>query len=79
MCPEMKTESDLLNAFERFIGDAIIGDGDFSDFSSEFGYDERPPAEKAYRACQSANKKLTRIYRDDIWELFNEIIDSQNT
>jgi len=62
----------LIGAFECFVGDAVAGGmKDFSDFCSEFGYDEDKEAERIYKACQKATAKLQRIYNGDIHSLYS--------
>lgn len=57
-----------------FIGDAVAGDMIFSDFCSEFGYDEdSQTAFNTYMECQKAFKKLKSIYDGDIYDLSNSL------
>ena len=72
--PNVETEYDILNAFYCFISDAISGDMSFSEFCSEFGYDEDSrSAEKTWKACKRAADKLKRIYDGDIYDLANRL------
>lgn len=72
--PELDKEYDVLNAFYCFISDAISGDMDFSEFCSEFGYDEDSrKAEKTWKSCKRSAEKMARIYGGDIYDLSNEL------
>lgn len=72
--PQIESETDILNALYCFVGDAVSGNTDFTDFCNEFGYDEDSrTAYKTYKACVRANEKLARVYNDDIYELANEL------
>ena len=72
--PEIQTESELLNAFYCFVGDAISGKMDFSEFCSEFGYDEDSrKAEKIWNACKRSTVKFDRLYSGDIYDFVNEL------
>lgn len=77
MAPEIESEYDVLNAFYMFVGDAISGDMDFSEFCNEFGYDvDSMTAYKTWIACKRAAKKLERIYSGDIYDLSNELAEN---
>lgn len=70
----LETEYDVLNAFYCFVGDAISGNMDFSEFCREFGYDEDSrTAEKTWKACKRSAGKMKRIYDGDIYDLSNEL------
>jgi len=72
--PEIKTESELLNAFYCFVEDALSGKMDFSEFCSEFGYDEDSrKAEKTWKACKRSTVKFDRLYSGDIYDFVNEL------
>jgi hypothetical protein len=72
--PELTTEYDVLNAFYCFVSDAISGMMDFEEFCSEFGYDnDSRTAERTWKACIRAMRKLQRIYDGDIYDLSNEL------
>lgn len=72
--PEIRTERDLVNAFECFLFESSSGLMTFEEFCSEFGYDtDSRKAYKTYKACQTAAKKLERIYSGDVYELLNKI------
>ena len=72
--PEIRTEYDILNAFRCFVDDALAGKMSFSEFCSEFGYDEDSRrAEKIWKACKRSTEKLTRIYDGDLYDLINDL------
>lgn len=72
--PELRSEYDVLNAFNCFVSDAITGKDSFEDFCGEFGYDtDSRKAEKTHKACQRATDKLERIYDGDIYDLANRL------
>lgn len=72
--PEIRTKSDLLNAFECFVSDAIAGNGSFEDFCSDMGYDtDSRKAERTWKACRLSAAKLNRIYTDDLYDLSNSL------
>lgn len=67
-------ESDLLQAFECFLSDAIAGDMDFEDFCNEFGYDEDSRrAERIHNACQEHKELFESLEIDnDLYDFSNE-------
>ena len=72
--PELETDYDVLNAFNCFVDDAIIGKMDFEEFCGEFGYDtDSRAAEKTWKACKRSAAKLERVYDGDIYELANKL------
>lgn len=74
--PEMKSKYDVMNAFYCFVSDAISGELDALEFNREFGYEDPKEALRAWTGCKNANKKLTRIYDGDIYELANELAEN---
>lgn len=68
---------ELLNAFYCFVSDALSAAGSFSDFCSEFGYDEDSRrAERIYKACKRSYKSLVRVCGmpyDEIYDMANEL------
>lgn len=72
--PEIKTERDVLSAFECFMNDVVSGKNSFEEFCSEFGYDEDSrSAEKTWKACKKSAEKLEKIYDGDVYELANDV------
>ncbi len=72
--PVVKTEYDLLNAFQCFVSDAIYADLGFSEFCSTLGYDKYDEeAERVYNECLEHLKMLESIYDGDIYDLSNEL------
>lgn len=70
--------NELLAAFYFFVSDAITGMSSFSDFCSEFGYDEDSrSAERTHKACERALLKFVRVsgflYDDEIIDFANEL------
>lgn len=78
--PKMKDENDVLNALYCFLDDGIAGKMSFSEFASEFGYDEDSrKAEKIWRTCKRATAKFERIAgNDDIYDLINALQEEYN-
>ena len=75
--PELKTEYEVLNAFNCFVGDALSGKMDFNEFCSEFGYDnDSRTAERTWKACKRSATKLERVYDGDMYDLANELGES---
>lgn len=77
--PELRKPSDLRNAFECFLSDAIAGEQDFAEFCSEFGYDEDSrKAERIHKACQRATAKAHRLLgADDLYDLASQLRDAE--
>lgn len=76
MNPHLSSRYDVLNAFRCFVDDAISGDMTFREFCEEFGYaEDSRTAEKTWKDCKNASKKLHRIYDGDIYELTNALAD----
>ena len=74
MNPELQSDYDLRNAFYCFVSDAISGKLAFSEFCSEFGYDEDSrTAEKTWKACKRAAEKADKIISGDIYDFINEL------
>lgn len=74
MNPELETEYDILNAFRCFVDDCLVGTETFHEFCGDFGYDEDSrKAEKVWKACQRATKKLCRIYDGDLYDLLDSL------
>lgn len=73
--PKLSSKYDVLNAFRCFVDDALSGDMDFSEFCSEFGYDEdsRRAEKKTWKACKRSTAKLERIYSGDLYDLINDL------
>lgn len=77
---EIKTEEQLVNAFECFLSDALayIQARDIDDFSREFGYEKVTECLRAYNGCKKAAKKAKRVVGDEdrLCDLINEINDA---
>jgi len=75
--PELRSPSDLREAFGCFLSDACAGLQSFDDFCSDFGYDtDSRKAEKTYRACERAWEKAKRILGDDdVYDMSNALND----
>lgn len=78
--PEMRTDSDLIEALDCFMRDGLSGnDNTFEEFCSEFGYDEDSrKAERVYRDCQRHGKKAERVFGSDLNEIYDEISELAN-
>jgi hypothetical protein len=77
--PELRKPSDLRNAFECFLTDAIAGEQDFAEFCSDFGYDEDSrKAERIYKACKRAAAQAHRLLgSDDLYDLANQLREAE--
>ena len=72
--PKMKEDSDNINAFYCSLSDAISAKESFSDFCSNFGYDEDSrTAERIYKACEKTLVKVEKVFECDLYDLVNEI------
>lgn len=61
-----KSSPELLGVLGCLFSDASSGDTDFSDFCSEFGYEEDSrKAEKTWKACASMNVRLHKLLGSD--------------
>lgn len=70
---EIKTESDLIGAFECFLSDACAAKNSLEDFCSEFGY-ELKDGRKIYNACVKSLNKYDRVLSEyDIYDIINEL------
>ena len=52
---------------------------DFSDFCSEFGYDEyedRAKAQRAYKSCQKALEKMFELFTPEELEIINKVFEN---
>ena len=81
MNPKISTEQKLLFAFYCFLSDGEGSRYGFSEFCSEFGYDER--SRKAYRifkACEKSLKKAEKIGIDEdmACEIMNDLQENYN-
>lgn len=73
-----KMDADALkNALECILSDATYGNGTFSDYCSELGFDEYEDGNKVrriYNACRDTfNKLLTIMSEDDIYEILEKV------
>lgn len=60
--PIIKEESEVLEAFSCFLGDAVSGTDTFENFCNNLGYgSDSIRAFNIFKACQRAFKKATRI------------------
>jgi hypothetical protein len=69
-------ENDLKFALECILSDAIAGLDTFSNFCSEFGYDENSRnAEKVWKACKRSSAKLLSLglLESQLYDYINEI------
>ena len=76
MNPEISTEQELLFAFYCFLSDGQGSRYGFSEFCSEFGYDEDSrKAYKIFKACEKSLKKAERIGIDEdmACEIMNDL------
>lgn len=70
---EIKTESDLIEAFECFLSDACAAKESVEDFCNEFGY-ELKEGRNIYNACVKSLNKYDRVLSEyDIYDFINEL------
>ena len=70
---EIKTEIDLIEAFESFLSDACAAKESLEDFCSKFGY-ELKEGRKIYNVCVKSLNKYERVLSEyDIYDLINEL------
>lgn len=68
------SKSDLRDAFECFLNDAMVGNDTFENFRNEFGYDtDSRTHEKIYKACVKTKEKAEKLSID-----FYSLIDELN-
>ena len=69
---------ELLNAFYCFVSDACNSICSFSEFCSEFGYnDDSRSAERIFKACQRAYKSFSRVSGLDDYAMYDFINELQ--
>lgn len=79
MNPEIQNDKENISAFQCFVSDALSAKESFEYFCSEFGYDtDSRNAERIYKACEKALRKLERIFTGDIYDLANELSELEN-
>lgn len=88
VCKLMKTNYDLIWAFQCFLGNAISGTYSFEEFCSECGYEMYDEDVEGYnrksmqihRACKKAYEKAIRILEndDELYRVYNKTIELEN-
>lgn len=79
MNPEIRKDSENIEAFDSFVRDAVCGKDSFENFCSELGYDtDSRSAERIHKACIVSLHKLERIYGGDVYDLANELSEKVN-
>ncbi len=73
--PLIDSERQLISAFACFVDDASYGSYDVDEFFQELGYEKASEGIRAWKGCQSAKRKLDRLYDGDIYELTNSLDD----
>lgn len=68
---EIVTEESLMNAVWCFIQDAISGQMDYNEFTSEFG--ELDDNKKVHKACQKSYEKYNRVFTEDIYDILEDL------
>jgi len=77
--PEIANDQENVFSFYCALSDGISAKESFSNFCSEFGYDEDSrTAERIYKACEKSLNKLERVFSCDLYDLINEIQESYN-
>ena len=78
---EIRTERQLIGAFECFLSDALTGiqNRDIDDFANEFGYTSVKECIRAWKGCTNAARKAKRVVGDEsrLCDLINEINDRE--
>ena len=70
---EIKTEIDLIEAFESFLSDACAAKESVEDFFNEIGF-ELKEGSKVYNACVKSLNKYERVLSEyDIYDFINEL------
>lgn len=65
--PEFETETELLEAYECFVSDAILGINSFSDFCSETGCDsDSIKSHKTWIACKQSYVDLLKLLAPEV-------------
>lgn len=81
MYPRMRTENDILEAFQCFLDEALsyIEARDEWDFYSEFGYTPSREAHKVWLSCKRQAEKAKRLVGnvDDLYELSNALREKE--
>lgn len=73
--PLIDSEKELIGAFACFVDDASYGTYDIDEFFRDLGYEKASEGIKAWKGCQSAKRKLNRLYDGDIYELLSSLDD----
>ena len=68
---EIVTEESLMNAIWCFIQDAISGQMNYDEFTSEFG--ELDNSKKVHKACQKSYEKYNRVFTEDIYDILEDL------
>lgn len=70
---KIKSESELLGAFECFLSDSCAAKETLEDFCGNFGYDLKE-GRKIYNACVKSLDKYDRVLSEyDIYDFINEL------
>jgi hypothetical protein len=67
------SDSDKINAFYCFIGDAIAGTMTCKEFASEFGYTDCCEAHRIHKLCKESTIKAAQLGIGDLYELSNKL------
>ncbi len=67
------TDNDKIGAFYCFVQDAISGTMPFTEFKSEYGYDDCCEAHRIWKLCQDSTIKATRLRLGDLYKLSEQI------
>lgn len=79
MHPEVRSDSDLRQAFACLLSDAAAGEQDFEEFCADFGCDaDSRTAERTWKACQRAAAKVRRLLAGaDLYELQQQLYEAE--
>ena len=77
--PIITTDEENIFALYCFLTDSEAASKSFSDFCSEFGYDEDSRrAEKIYKSCEKSLEKFEIIFNCNLCDLLNELQETYN-
>ena len=74
---DILSETDLMDALECIISDAIAGTYDCTEFFNEFGYEDPCEGLKAWQGCKKTLYKINElgISEDMLYDMSNELPD----
>ena len=61
--PVIKTEWEVLEAFNCFLSDAVSGCSSFGEFLSDFGYEKVKESSRTYNLCVKAKNQALKLFQ----------------